>query len=147
MSLDLTSFPPNSRYGNLTNAYTGHMCYGPSHLNLQEDLNCLFSSLSEEDSYNELPEEEQEDPDVRPVAEFFTVFVDNSEFRVDKATAADSATILKEYREFAKSKTMHRPSAVTAREWAQEYRANGDVSEHYEGSFEEYAGSDDLDYV
>ncbi|ODN75580.1 hypothetical protein L202_06705 [Cryptococcus amylolentus CBS 6039] len=43
MSLDLSTFPPNSRYGNLSNAYTGHMCYCPGHL----DLSAPKSSVGE----------------------------------------------------------------------------------------------------
>ncbi|TYJ56116.1 hypothetical protein B9479_003226 [Cryptococcus floricola] len=34
MSLDCSTFPPNSRYGNFTKTYTGHMCYCPMHLDL-----------------------------------------------------------------------------------------------------------------
>ncbi|TYJ51462.1 hypothetical protein B9479_007966 [Cryptococcus floricola] len=43
MSLDLSTFPPNSRYENSTNAYTGHMCYCPMHL----DLSAPKSSVGE----------------------------------------------------------------------------------------------------
>ncbi|TYJ51336.1 hypothetical protein B9479_008101 [Cryptococcus floricola] len=34
MSLDLSTFPPNSHYGDFSNAYIGHMCYCPMHLDL-----------------------------------------------------------------------------------------------------------------
>ncbi|ODN87392.1 hypothetical protein L198_07016 [Cryptococcus wingfieldii CBS 7118] len=43
MSLDLSQFPPNSRYGNFSNDYTGHMCYCPMHL----DLSAPKSSVGE----------------------------------------------------------------------------------------------------
>ncbi|TYJ51722.1 hypothetical protein B9479_007687 [Cryptococcus floricola] len=43
MSLDLSTFPPNSRYGNSSNDYTGHMCYCPMHL----DLSAPKSSVGE----------------------------------------------------------------------------------------------------
>ncbi|TYJ51727.1 hypothetical protein B9479_007692, partial [Cryptococcus floricola] len=34
MSQDLSRFPPNSGLGNTDSSYLGHMCYGPTHLNL-----------------------------------------------------------------------------------------------------------------
>ncbi|ODN87400.1 hypothetical protein L198_07024 [Cryptococcus wingfieldii CBS 7118] len=41
MSLDLSTFSPNSRHGNFSNAYTGHMCYCPMHLDLSAPKNSV----------------------------------------------------------------------------------------------------------